>query len=243
MPPNNSSYLVPALKQIEEAVDSIPGWSPLDQLLALYTLTAACSYLDGDVLELGSWCGRSAVALGLAARLTGTSRLHCVDLWPEKKDWWQNSDGSFSFAVEIDGQRFQAYTEQTVWKEPFERDIAPVYDRFSGTYEAFRFFVEENGLQDSVAPFKGNLATFSDSMPSALKIRLAFIDGDHSERAVAADIAIIERYLLPGGWICFDDAFSTYAGVNSALQTHIVNSGKYDICQQLTRKLFVARKI
>ncbi|MEY4592782.1 MAG: hypothetical protein RIR18_1677, partial [Pseudomonadota bacterium] len=73
---------IPIFTQIEEAVKSIPGWSPLDQLMALFTLAYSSSHLPGDILELGSWCGRSAVALGMAAKLTGIGKVHCVDLFP-----------------------------------------------------------------------------------------------------------------------------------------------------------------
>jgi hypothetical protein len=44
------------------------------------------------------------------------------------------------------------------------------------------------------------------------------------------------------GWICFDDAFSSYDGVNEAIQEHIVDSGKYKNYQQMTRKFFAAQR-
>jgi predicted O-methyltransferase YrrM len=69
----------PISTQIEEAVKDIPGWSPPDQLMALFTLAYSSSHLPGDILELGSWCGRSAVALGLAVKLTRKGKVHCVD--------------------------------------------------------------------------------------------------------------------------------------------------------------------
>jgi hypothetical protein len=78
---------------------------------------------------------------------------------------------------------------------------------------------------------------------SDFRLRLAFSDGDHSCDAVCQDIEIVDRYLLPGGWICFDDAFSSYDGVNQAIEEKIVESGKFRNCQQLTRKFFVAQKI
>ncbi len=232
----------PIATQIEEAVLNIPGWSPIDQLLTLFTLAYTSADLDGDILELGSWCGRSAVALGMAVRLSGKGRVHCVDLFPEKDDWFQNEDGTYSFAVNIDGRLIAAYGEQTVWAEPFERDIAPVYEQFSGTAEAFSTSISNNGLSSLVFPVKGDLISFLKVAPDALKVRLAFIDGDHSYAAVSNDIALIESYLLHGGWICFDDAFSSYPGVNEAIRKHIIDSGKYEYCQQMTRKLFVARR-
>lgn len=232
----------PIATQIEEAVHNIPGWSPIDQLLTLFTLAYTSANLGGDILELGSWCGRSAVVLGMAARLSGKGSVHCIDLFPEKNDWFRNADGTYSFSVNIDGRLIGAYAEQTVWAEPFERDIAPVYERFSGTAEAFSTSMSSNGLSNLVFPLKGDLASFAKIAPDAFKVRLAFIDGDHSYLAVSNDILCIENYLLHGGWICFDDAFSSYPGVNEAIQKHIIDSGKYECCQQMTRKLFVARR-
>lgn len=237
------SITSPVTTQIEQAVKIIPGFSPLDQLVSLFTLAYASSNLTGDILELGSWCGRSAVALGLAAKLTGNSKVHCVDLFPEKNDWQKNADGSYSFKVKINGKTYGAYGEQTVWAEPFEKDIAPVYEKFLGALDAFNNSISNNSLSDWVSPFKGDLECFADSAPDGLKLRMAFIDGDHSYAAVAKDIGIVERFLMPDGWICFDDAFSSYSGVNRAIEELIISSGKYSQCQQLTRKLFVARRI
>lgn len=232
----------PISTQIEEAVKDIPGWSPLDQLMALFTLAYSSSHLPGDILELGSWCGRSAVALGLAAKLSGKGKVHCVDLFPEKNDWYQNADGTYSFAVEIDGKRYVAYGDQTVWAEPFLRDIKPIYERFNGTLEAFNLAMSANNLNGHVLAHRADLEGFSKKVESDFALRLAFIDGDHSYTAVAKDIEIVERYLLSDGWICFDDAFSSYDGVNEAIQRHIIASGKYKNCQQMTRKCFVAQR-
>jgi predicted O-methyltransferase YrrM len=238
-----SNTTKPIATQIEEAVKDIPGWSPLDQLLSLFTLAFSSAHLQGDILELGSWCGRSAVVLGMAARLTGgNTKVHCVDLFPEKEDWYRNADGTYSFAVMVEGRKIGAYGEQTVWPEPYLRDIEPVYERFSGTKAAFESVIALNGVTDWVDAHKGDLFSFSAKMGTDFALRLAFIDGDHGYAAVAEDIAIVEKYLLPGGWVCFDDAFSCYEGVDKAIREHIINSGRYRCCQQLTRKLFVAQR-
>lgn len=234
--------ITPVSTQIEEAVRDIPGWSPLDQLLTLFTLVYSSADLAGDVLELGSWCGRSAVALGMAAKLSGQGKVYCVDLFPEKNDWFQNTDGTYSCAVDIDGRKVGAYGEQTVWAEPYLKDIVPVYEKYAGTLDAFNRSMAANHLTERVTPFKGDLLKFAAHVPEDFALRLAFVDGDHSYSAVAKDIEMIERFLLPGGWICFDDAFSSYEGVNQAIQKHIMNSGRYQCCQQITRKFFVAQR-
>ena len=72
----------PLIKQLEDAVQPIPGWSPIDQLYTLFNLVYLTAGLEGDIVEIGAWCGRSAVALGMAAQLTGDARVHCIDLFP-----------------------------------------------------------------------------------------------------------------------------------------------------------------
>ena len=232
----------PVIKQIEDLVADIPGWSPIDQLFALFNLVYNSAGLEGDVIELGSWCGRSSAVLALAATHTRRTTVHCIDLFPEKDDWYRNSDGTYSLSVTIEGRTFAAYQEQTVWGEPFAKDIEPLYAKHNGVYEVFRDALARNGLDSVVTAHRGTLATFSDTAPSSLKCRVAFVDGDHSYGAVCEDIERIERFLVPGGWISFDDAFSHYDGVNRAITDRIINNPTYELCQQMTRKLFVARR-
>lgn len=231
---------VSIIKQIEDAVQPIPGWSPIDQLFALFNLVYIAD-VEGDILELGSWCGRSASVLGFAAQMTGVEKVYCVDLFPQKMDWRKNDDGTYSFSVEVDGRKVGAYEEQTVWAEPYEQAIAPLYEKYDGILDIFKETISRNGLEGIVTPFKGDLSLFVKHAPKNLKIKLAFIDGDHGYDAVCNDIENVEKFLVPGGWICFDDAFSSYDGVNQAITDKIINNPKYERCQQLTRKFFVAR--
>ncbi len=231
----------PAVARIEELVAAVPGWSPGDQLAALYNLVFA-SPLEGDVIEIGSWCGRSAVALGLAAQAAGGTAVHAVDLFPARGDWRRNADGTYSLVVQVRGREVRSCQDQRVWAEPFARDIEPVYRTCHSVREIFDRTIARAGLTDVVRPFQGTLELFAAEAPAGLRCRLAFVDGEHSYEAVCREIEVIERFLLPGGWICFDDAFSCYDGVDGAIADRILGSGRYDRAQQLTRKLFVARR-
>lgn len=235
-----ASQTTPIIQTIESVASTIPGWTPVDQLFALYSLSVATHGVQGDLLEIGSWCGRSAAILGLAARATGDTRVTAIDLFPAKDDWTENADGSFSFKVKLAGVEHGGYQEQTVWKEPFERDIAPIYAKYNSVHEVFVESMQKHGLSDVVTPHRGDSGVIRAM--TGLKARLAFIDGDHSYEAVCRDIANVERVLQTGGWICFDDAFSYYDGVNQAIKDRIIDSGSYELCQQMTRKLFVARR-
>jgi hypothetical protein len=231
----------PLLSQIGKIAASIPGWTPEDQLFTLYLLVMATGNMDGDILEIGSWCGRSTTILALAARLRPGTKIHAIDLFPSKEDWVENKDGSYSFNVFIPKfGNIGGYFDQTVWKEPFERDIAPVYRQYNSVYDAFVDSVERHGVGDIVKAYRGDSRCITDI--DGLNVRLAFVDGDHSYTAVCQDIEQIERVLLPGGWLCFDDSFSYYDGVNQAIIDKVINSTNYDSCQQMTRKMFVARR-
>lgn len=231
-----------AISRMEEILRNIPGWSPVDQLYTLFMMVLMTSEIEGDVLELGSWCGRSSVAMGLAAKLCGNTKVFCVDLFPERDDWHENQDGSYSMTVTINTTVIRAYHHQTVWREPFERDIAPLYANYSGVLDVFTGSVAQYGLTDVIRPHKGTLRSFLDSQAAPQKFRLAFIDGDHGYEAVCTDIRLTDSVLNPGGWICFDDAFTSYEGVNRAIEELIVANPAYELGQQMTRKLFVARK-
>lgn len=232
----------PIINQIEELVKDIPGWTPIDQLYTLFNLAYFTAYLKGDIVEIGSWCGRSTVVLGTAAKLIGNTNIFCIDLFPERNDWKQNEDGTYSFETKIGNEIYGAYQTQTVWKEPFERDMAPIYKKYNSVFDLFKENIAQNSLQDLVKPYKGNSTLFVSSVSQHFKCKLAFLDGDHSYEAVCQDIKNIDSYLIEGGWICFDDAFSSYEGVNKAIEDLIIKNPSYELCQQMTRKFFIARK-
>ena len=242
MNPLSNNHVTPVWSQIEALVDNVHGWTPIDQLFALYTLAFASAELAGDIVEVGTWCGRSAVVLAASAKANGSAKVHCVDLFPEKNDWKQNPDGTYSFEVVIDGKRYGGYQEQTVWKETFESQTGKIYEVYNGIFDCFRETVTNRGLDDIVVPHRGDLASLLAKQGPDFKCRLAFLDGDHGYEAVCEDIRNIDKYLVPGGWVCFDDAFTCYDGVSRAISELVVDNERYECCQQMTRKLFVARK-
>jgi hypothetical protein len=242
MPENSSREKPqPVTAYIEHIVQKVPGWTPPDQLLSLHSLAMSTAYLGGDVMEIGSWCGRSTAVLGHAVAATGVGHVWAIDLFPRKDDWRTNSDGSHSFSVNVNGSAVGSYEQQTVWDEPFQRDIATVYANYDGILQAFNATISVEGLVKSVSPFQGTGQMFAAQAVPDLNVRLAFVDGDHSYDAVCADIDAVERFLVPGGWITFDDAFSVYDGVDAAIRERVINSGRYEYAHQICRKFFAAR--
>jgi predicted O-methyltransferase YrrM len=226
--------------EIEALVDGVAGWSPLDQLFALSLLARSTAHLPGDIVEVGSWCGRSSVVLGAAARDTH-GVVHCIDLFPTRDSWRRNPDGTYSFAVEIDGRVYGAYEEARVWGEPYNQQIAPRFKEHHGILEQFQATVNARRLERFVKPHRGTSATFAAGAPHSFACRFIFLDGDHSYDAVIQDLQRLAPFLVPGGWICFDDAFSGYDGVDKAITEFFGQNPAYDITRQLTRKCFAAR--
>lgn len=231
----------PLVTEIEHLVADVHGWSPIDELYTLSLLAYATAHLPGDLVEVGSWLGRSAVVLAAAARETH-GVVHCIDPFPERNDWRQNADGSYSFEVEIAGRRQGGYQEQTVWSAPFEQQIAPVYAERASVFELFLENIRTRGLEEVVQAHRGTTLTFVEQAPPWFQCRLVFLDGDHGCQAMRHDIARLAPLLVPGGWICFDDAFSSYEGVDRAIRELVIESTAFDVKRQMTRKCFVARK-
>lgn len=232
-----------AWDRITENVKNVFGWSPIEQLYSLYVTSLLNRHLEGDIIEVGSWGGRSSIALGLSALESQGTTVHAIDYFPNKEDWKENSDGTYSFMIEIDGKRIPGHNLQTVWKEPFENSIAPFYRDHPNMIEYFRSNITNAGLKDRVRPFKGNAQYFALQVPYDFKCRMVYIDGEHSYESVKNDIETLSKFLVKDGIICFDDAFTSYDGVDKAITECVIQSGRFHSFAKLTRKLFIARKL
>jgi len=235
-------FKVPLINRIEAIARDIPGWSPVEQLYTLFNFVCLTTPLEGDIVEVGAWCGRSSVVLGMAAQIAGGTCVHSIDLFPDKEDWKQNEEGNYWIQVQVGDTMHVGCREQPVWKEPFEKDILPLYAKHECLLSVFNETISKYGLNDWVIAHRGDSTDFAHSVSRDFKCRLAFIDGDHSYEAVCRDIGALESHIVAGGWICFDDAFTHYTGINRAIEEKIIGNPAYGVCQQMTRKLFVAQK-
>lgn len=230
--------LPPETRQLVEAT---PGWCPSDQLAALFELAGDVAGLAGDIVEIGSWCGRSAAALALAAAHQAGGVVYCADLFPERTDWSENADGTYSFTVEVDGCTYHGCTVQTVWPEAYA-EIDRLYVEIGSPRQAFDRLMETLSLDSVVRVVRGDSRRLTALLPAASACRLAYIDAEHSYEAVREDLLNIEPRLVDGALICFDDAFSGYPGVDRAIEELVLARPGYGGCRQLSRKLFVARR-
>jgi MMP 1-O-methyltransferase len=156
------------------------GFMPEDEGHALHRagLVAAGSGL-GPMLEVGSYCGKSAVWLGAAAR-AGDTVLFSVD----------HHRGSEE--------------NQAGWEH---HDVALV-DAATGRMDTlpwFRRTLEAAGLDDTVVAVVGESATVARWWRTPLA--LLFVDGGHGEDVVRADERAWVPWVAPGGWLAIHDVF------------------------------------
>lgn len=233
----------PVHDMLNRAVQEIPGWSPVEELFGLYSASVFDPTVPGDLVEVGAWCGRSTIALGLAAKALGR-KLHTVDIFPELDDWYQNPDGTWSIRLTIAGETVEACNITTVWDKAFKETVLPVYSNRQSPRKLHDAAVARYGLQDHVKVHRATAQTFLKDVASGSRFKMVFLDADHGEAAVQKEIESFLPLLSPGGVMCFDDAFTSYDGVDDAIVKCLLERKPAIIDQsmRMTRKMFLARK-
>lgn len=144
---------------------------------------AACS-LTGDVahapiVEVGSWCGRSTVWLGAAARRLGT----------------------VVFAVD---HHRGSEENQAGWEWHDESLVDPVSGRID-TLPFFRATISGAGLEDVVIAIVGESPVVAARWTTP--IGFLFIDGGHGVEPARADFAGWTPHVMVGGSLAIHDVF------------------------------------
>lgn len=133
----------------------------------------------GPVLEVGTYCGKSAIYLGAAARAVG------------------------GVVVTVDHHR-GSEENQAGW----EHHDASLVDDESGlmdTLPVLRRTLERAGLEDVVVPVIGRSTTVSALWRTPLS--MLFIDGGHAEEHAQNDYTGWAPWLMTGGLLVIHDVF------------------------------------
>ena len=207
-----SEPLPPRLRQVAEEA---PGFLPEDEAEALHA--AAISAPDGPLLEIGTYCGKSAVWLGWAARLTDTV-LFTVDHHrgsEEHQPGWEYHDPTL-----VDPQ-----------------------DGRIDTLPTFRRTMAATGLDDTVVAIVGDSARVASHWGTPLSF--VFIDGGHTDDAARADYEGWAPQLVAGGLLAIHDVFDDPAdggqapyriwqrALNEGGFTHIAAAGSLRVLRRV----------
>lgn len=187
--------------ELLELARQVPGFMPHEEGRALYD-AARASAGDGTVLEIGTYCGKSAIYLGAAAIETGAT-VFTVDHHrgsEEHQPGWEYHDTTL-----VDAE-------------------TGVFD----TVSAFRRNMVRAGLTDTVIAIIGSSVAAARVWRAPL--RMLFIDGGHSEDAAQRDYAGWARWVEVGGLLAIHDVFPDPADGGRApfgIYCRALNSGRF----------------
>jgi MMP 1-O-methyltransferase len=164
--------------ELRRQAEAARGFMPPDEGLALHDAALGLS-VPGPLLEVGSYCGKSAVYLGAAAREVGRV-LFSVDHHrgsEENQPGWE-------------------------WHEP---DLVDPAVGKMDTLPWFRRTVHDAGLEGTVVAVVGDSPTVAAAW--ATPLALLFIDGGHGVEPARHDYERWTPHLVPGGRLCIHDVF------------------------------------
>lgn len=161
-------------------MDSIKGFMREDEAIRLYRESLKAVELGGPIVEIGSYCGKSAYIIGSACK--------------EKK----------GILFSIDHHR--GSEEQQIGQKYFDKEV---YDEKNQQINTFPFFcqtISQTGLEEIVVP----IVSASEIAGCMWKtpVSMLFIDGGHSLKEVRRDFLTWACHLISGGLLVMHDVFT-----------------------------------
>ncbi|MEY2448412.1 MAG: 1-O-methyltransferase [Acidimicrobiaceae bacterium] len=163
---------------LRTAAEAARGFMPPDEGLALYDAARSTTF-DGPFLEIGSYCGKSAIYLGAAARERGTV-LFSVD---HHRGSEENQPG---------------------W-EYHEPDLVDPAVGVIDTLPIFRRTIHDAGLEQTVVAVVADSPTLSGHWNTPLAV--LFIDGGHGSEPAHRDYERWTPHIGPDGLLLIHDVF------------------------------------
>ena len=164
--------------QLPIDINSIKGFLDPEEGEALYRYAKKYS-LEGPCLEIGSYCGKSSVYIGSAAKENG-QRLYSID----------HHKGS---------------EEQQPGEEYFDPDLINSEGDGIDTLPFFLNTIEQSNLKGFVVPVVSSSEEAYEDL--SLSFSMVFIDGGHSEEAAQKDYKLWTERLNEGGLLAIHDVF------------------------------------
>jgi len=183
----------PALSALERTglirlIDTIPGMCGEPKMHAIVEMMRHAP--DGDIVEIGSWWGRSAGLFAWLSNRYGLGKLLCIDPWLVAA----NPQGD----ALLDKVSAELDTEEAL--RMFEINLAPLA---GGRVNYIR------ALSDDAAElYRPGLVVRTEAFGETAfegAIAVLHIDGNHAEHHAQRDADLYIPHVVPGGWIIFDD--------------------------------------
>lgn len=177
--PETAAPAVPEMPaDLLAAAERAKGFMPPAEGRALFETAVRYGPL-GPICEIGTYCGKSAIYLGAAARLTG------------------------SVVFTVDHHRGSEEI-QPGWEHHDPELVDPRFGRMD-SLPFFRHTIAAAGLEDEVIAIVGHSARVARHWRTPLA--MLFIDGGHSEDPVTQDYEGWSPHVMPGGALVFHDIY------------------------------------
>ena len=168
--------------EISQLLGQVKGFMDPEEGQRLHEIAREASR-RGPCLEIGSYCGKSALYLGTACR----------------------ENGAVLFSID----HHRGSEEQQPGEEYYDPDLL---DQGSGRIDTFRFFRDtlvKADLEETVVPLvcRSSLAARQWATPLAL----IFIDGGHAYETAYSDYLGWAGHLIPHGYLLIHDIFQNPA--------------------------------
>lgn len=164
--------------QLPLDIDSVKGFLAPDEGEALYTHCKAAVGI-GPALEIGSYCGKSTVYLGLACK----------------------EQDSTLFALD----HHRGSEEHQLGEEYHDPDLFDADIELMDSFKGFRDTLRRADLETHVVPLVASSVVAARNW--ATPFGFVFIDGGHSMAAAQTDYDSWAKHVAPGGVLAIHDLF------------------------------------
>ena len=158
--------------------NQVKGFLEKQEAESLYQFAKKYSSI-GPCLEIGSYCGKSAIYLGAAVK-ENNQILYSID----------HHKGS---------------EEQQPEEEFFDLDLLDETGKGINTLPFFLETLDKAGLRDNVVPIVSTSLEASEVWSEPLA--MVFIDGGHSDQAANDDYDVWHPHIIQGGLLAIHDVF------------------------------------
>lgn len=166
------------LDWVFELAGRVKGFLDPEEGMRLYALAEEASR-SGPCLEIGSYCGKSAIYLGAACKTNGMT-LFSID---HHRGSEEQQPGELYFDPEL--------------FDPFQYHV--------DTLKHFRQTLKYADLEDTVVPLVA--ASEIAARHWATPLSLVFIDGGHAYETVLNDYMRWHKHISPDGYLLFHDIY------------------------------------
>ena len=168
----------PLLMQLPINPSKIKGFLDKKEGESLYR-SAEIYSKNGPCLEIGSYCGKSALYIGSAVK-KNNQKLYSID-------------------------HHRGSEEQQPGQEFFDPDLLDVTGKAINSLPFFLATLKEADLESHVIPIISSSKEASKKWSKQLA--MVFIDGGHSQEAANEDYESWKNYIIPGGLLAIHDVF------------------------------------